>query len=114
MFETRNKVLGGSRTADNLADIESAQGITGNGAQALIDLMNLRLGSATVNAGRAVAPYATGQNEATRELAARALLSRDPQSVLGPALQQALKGNQRQRIIEAITRSGGIRLGQGN
>ena len=108
MFETRNKALGGSRTADNLSDVEDMKGFDGN---LLMNLLTGRWGQATAQGAQVIGRTASGQNEATRELIARALLSRDPQAALGPALQQALTSDQRQRVLEAIVRSGGIRLG---
>lgn len=75
MSSTRNAALGGSRTAELLADQEMVDGeditIVGN-------ILAGRYGAAAGQAGTRVLNAARGSNEATREAIARALLSSDP------------------------------------
>lgn len=110
MFDTRQRALGGSQTADNLSDIEDANAIGGSLASVLAQGANFQFGNAVQTLGRLIGPAMKGDNEATRELIAKALLSRDPQAALAPALRQAMRSEGQQRVIEALTRSGGLRL----
>lgn len=101
MFETRADALGGSKTADNLADQADVSGklIT----DALLSPKQAALGAVV----RAVGNAATGQNEKTRLLIARALLSADPTGALQPLLGAANGAERTARIIEALIRQGG-------
>ena len=106
MWETQNRALGGSRTADNLEDISSTGEIASGMGGAARSLANLQVGDALAKAGGALAPMAKGQNEATRELIARALMSKNPQEALAPALQQDMRSQSMRRILEALLRNG--------
>jgi hypothetical protein len=55
----------------------------------------------------ALTPLAKGQNEATRELIARALMSSNPQEALAPVLRQEMSSQNLRRIFEAFLRNGG-------
>lgn len=106
MFETANAAMGGSRTADNLADIADVKGVSGS---ALINLLTGNWKAAATQAGDKVMSAITGRGDATRELIAKALLANDLNSALAPALAAAKTTAERSRIIEALLRSSGIR-----
>lgn len=105
MWETQNRALGGSRTADNLQDIdktgEVAGGIMGAGRSAL----NFQFGDAASKLAGALGPIAKGQNDATRKIIAKALMSDDPAKALAPALRQDMGSQQTRRLIEALLRN---------
>ncbi|MFG6591287.1 hypothetical protein [Sulfitobacter sp. 1A12157] len=104
MWEVQNRALGGSRTADNLQDIggtsEAASGLMGAGRSAL----NFQFGDAVAKVGGVLGPAAKGQNDATRQLIARALMSDDPVKALEPALRQDMSSQSKRRLIEALLR----------
>lgn len=106
MFETANAALGGSRTADNLADISDVNGLSGN---MLLNLLTGNWKAAATQAGDKALSALTGRGEATRELIAKALLSNDVQAALAPALAAAKTTAERSRILEALARSTGVR-----
>lgn len=106
MWEVQNRALGGSRTADNLEDIASV-GPIGNTVRALRSALNLQGGEALANLGAAVGPALTGQNEATRTLIAKMLMSNDPATVLAPALKAKETSEAAKRIVEALLRNSG-------
>jgi len=107
MWETQNKALGGSRTADNLEDMNNAgqiaQQATGIGGS----LATGNVGHAIANTVQAIAPTLTGQNEATRLLMARALMSQDPRQAMGKAIQTQGTELLRRRMLEALLRNAG-------
>lgn len=106
MWETQNKALGGSRTADNLADQSAVDGLASG---ALGAVRNSRgLVDMGANLLSALGPLAKGQNEATRKLIAQALMSGDG-SVLAPVLRQASTSEAKRRAVEALVRN----LGRG-
>lgn len=106
MFETANAAMGGSRTADNLADIADVKGISGS---ALVNLLTGNWKAAATQAGDKALSAITGRGDATRELIAKALLSNDVGAALAPALAAAKTTAERSRIVEALLRSTGIR-----
>lgn len=105
MFETANQALGGSRTADNLADATEVMGfdptilgIIGNGLSG-----NLR--SAAMQGLQTAVNSVNGRNQATRDMIARMLLQSDPtiaRAELASALQSGARLTQAQ---EAVIRS---------
>ena len=105
MWETQNRAMGGSRTADNLADIDATGRVASDVGGVARSLANLQFGDAIANAGRMVAPHMTGQNEGTRRLIAEALMSKNPKRALGPAMRSDAAAQIRQRVIEAIMRN---------
>ena len=109
MFETGNAALGGSKTADNLADAKDM------GALSQSPIWNLISGNWGA-AGRQVmdraASAATGSNPATRELIARALLSQNPNVAVAPAAKRAAMLEGPRQAIEAMIRSGTLRGAQ--
>lgn len=106
MWEVQNRALGGSRTADNLEDIANV-GPASNVVRALRSALNFQGGEAIANLGAAVGPAMTGQNEATRTLVAKMLMSNDPATVLAPALRAKETSEAAKRIVEALMRNSG-------
>ncbi|MCP3878336.1 MAG: hypothetical protein GY701_08080 [Sulfitobacter sp.] len=104
MWATQNRALGGSRTADNLADIESTSGIAGGAADVAKALLNLNVGDAAARAGQTLAPLARGETDATRAMIVKALMSQDPKAALAPAVRQKMSGDLRDSIIAALLR----------
>ena len=102
MFETGNAALGGSKTADNMADAADM-----NSASMSV-LGNILFGNWGA-AGRQVADKAmsagTGMNPATREIMARALLSQDPAAALAPAARRAAQMGAPKTALEALFRA---------
>lgn len=104
MWETQNRALGGSRTADNLEDIESVNSAASGLLGAARAAGNLQLGDAVAQIGSVLGTAAKGQTDGTRQLIARALLSKDPMKALEPALKQYNATQGQRRFIEAILR----------
>ncbi|MDI9407820.1 MAG: hypothetical protein QM523_01075 [Candidatus Pacebacteria bacterium] len=104
MWETQNRALGGSRTADNLADQGAMDGISGEVMQAGKAAANLQFGDMVSKVARALGPILKGQNEPTRMLIAQALMSSDAGKVLVPAAAQTAKSANVRRILEALLR----------
>lgn len=98
MFATQNAALGGSRTADNLADAADV-----SGGQLMEAVMAPRA-AITSSIVRKVGEIAAGQNEKTRALIAKALLSDDPKAALEPLLRKAILAQYGQRTGEAFMR----------
>lgn len=104
MWETQNRALGGSRTADNLADQGAMNGISGEVMQAGKAAANLQFGDMVQKVAGALGPILKGQNEPTRMLIAQALMSSNAGQVLAPAIAQATKSASVRRILEALLR----------
>jgi hypothetical protein len=104
MWETQNRALGGSRTADNLADQEAMDGLAGGTMGALRSAGNLQFGDTVARIASMIGPFAKGQNETTRALIAKALLTNDPLAALAPVLAQSNKSKTVRRVIEALIR----------
>lgn len=104
MWETQNKALGGSRTADNLADQATMNGLSGEVMQAGKAAANLQFGDMVQKVAGALGPILKGQNEPTRMLIAKALMSSNAGAVLAPALAQTTKSASVRRILEALIR----------
>jgi hypothetical protein len=103
MWETQSRALGGSRTADNLADKQAIEGLAGGAMGAMRSAANFQIGDAVAKIAELLGPVAKGQNTATRNLIAQALLAGDA-SVLAPAIAQATKSAKVRRAIEAVIR----------
>lgn len=110
MWETQNKALGGSRTADNLQDIEGANDMASGALGVGRSIANFQIGDAVSKSVGMLAPLAKGQNDATRQMIARALMSKDPVKALAPVLRQEKSSESRRRIIEALLRNAGREL----
>jgi hypothetical protein len=102
MFETQQRALRGALTADNLEDVNDT---TGQIANIVRSLRSAGAGGAAGAAVQAVAPYAKGQNAATRNLIAEILMSADPATALAPAILQATRSNQSQIAASAMARA---------
>lgn len=109
MFETRRQAIGGSQTADNMADGAESAGFD---ASAIGNLLtgNFRTGAQQLVA--AVTQAAKGENAETRQMIARALLSRDPGPALATAVAQVKKDGTRKAIADAIATAAALRGGQ--
>ena len=104
MWETQNRALGGSRTADNLADQGAMNGISGEVMQAGKAAANLQFGDMVQKVAGALGPILKGQNEPTRMLIAQALMSSNAGRVLAPAIAQSAKSASTRRLLEALLR----------
>ena len=104
MWETQNRALGGSRTADNLADQSAMEGLAGGAMGAAKSAANFQFGDTVEKIAAMIGPLARGQNAATRGMIAQALMSGDPMAVLAPAVKQAGKSASVRRMIEALIR----------
>lgn len=101
MFETRRQAIGGSQTADNLADQEDVMNIdTG----VLANLLTGRWGAAGGQAAQIATNAARGTNEQTRTAIAKILLSRDPEKALASVVQRAQRDGNQQSILSALLR----------
>lgn len=106
MWETQNRALGGSRTADNLQDIEG-QGAIADALRAARDVGTGNPGTAIANVAGGISQKLTGKNEATRSLIADMLMSSQPKISLSEAGKQATQAESRKRLAEAILRAMG-------
>lgn len=102
MFQTTNTALGGSQTADNLADIADVQGFDptmltayATGGWKGAALHGLTRG---INAIQ-------GNNQATRDLIARSLLETDPQAARLALEQATAQGQRRAQINNQVIRA---------
>lgn len=100
MFETRNRALGGSRTADNLADISDLQGFD---ASTITNLLTGRWGAAAGQISGAMSDFFTGMDPSTRRIIADALMSQDADGLRAAARSQNLSQTKR-TAIENIAR----------
>jgi hypothetical protein len=105
MFETANQALGGSRTADNLADATEMMGfdptILGIAGNALTG--NLR--SAGMQALQRGVNVAQGRNQGTRDMIARMLLQSEPTAARAEMAAAVRKGQTLTRAQQAIINS---------
>lgn len=103
MFETTNQALGGSRTADNLADTADAGGfdptIIGN-------ILTGNFASAAKTALSQSAAGISGRNQATRDMIARALMESSPTRANAALAGAVARGqrltNAQQMVIRAL------------
>lgn len=105
MWSTQNRALGGSRTADNLADIQAAN----QGAEGLLgaarSAANFQVGDALAKVGTMTMNAARGMNEPTRGLLAQALMSDNPTAAISRAIAQAQRASAVDAFIAAALRS---------
>lgn len=106
MFETNVAALGGSKTADNLADAADMAGMVASIPGALV---TQGWGAATRKVVEKLISGATGMNPSTREIIAKALLSSNPAAALAPAAKRAAQLETPRKVIEALIRSGALR-----
>lgn len=105
MAATNYKVGGGSRTADNLADIKDIEGID---AGFIASLIRGNPGEMLAQAGQRGVNIATGMNESTRNLIVDALMSGDVNALRG-AVAQVESADARKAIVDALLRSNAVR-----
>lgn len=108
MFETARQALGGSQTADNLADAAESAGFD---ASAIVNLLTGNFGTGARQLLQAAGQTMRGQNEETRQIIARALLSRDPADVLANAAQTTNSDQTRRAIVDALGIASGQKAG---
>ena len=101
MFETGTQAMGGSRTADNLADIADAKGFD---VGPILNILAGRFGPAAQQVAGKAGSALMGRNTATREEIARLLLSPDLQAALQPALRKQLAVGKQSQVVEALMR----------
>lgn len=107
MFQTRNEVLGGSKTADNLADMAEIQSVD---PSVIANLLMGRFGTAATQGATKAIQHIQGRNTQTRDLIADALLSGSNGSNLktgltpaaGKLLNEAVEKNTKAKLIEAM------------
>lgn len=104
MWETQNRALGGSRTADNLMDVENTTALA-DAARAARDVTSGNVGNAISNLAQGASRIASGENAATRKIVADILSSPNPQAQISKVLKQAKNSDVRRRISEAIFRA---------
>ena len=107
MASTRERALGGSRTADNLADMSDLQP---HDLSMIANIATGRFGTAAQQASGRVANLFSGMNPQTRQLVADAMLSNDTQA-LRRAVAQVENSQQRQAIMETASRIGAMQTG---
>lgn len=113
MFETRNIAVGGSRTADNLEDIQELQGAD---VGPIISALRGDLKGAALTTGQRGINVATGMNDSTRQLIARALMSGSSDQIQTAVSQvQASKASEmaKKAIIDTLIRSAAVRNSEG-
>lgn len=102
MFATGSKVLGGSETAERLADdallSQDAMGVIGN-------LLSGNVKGAAGKLGIKALSAAQGQNAATRQLIAQALLSQDVRPAIAQAIAQQQRATKQNKVVEALLRA---------
>ena len=106
MFETAAQALGGSKTAENLADISDAKGMS---ASTLMNLLSGRWGAAAGQLGDKAMSAVTGQNPKTREIIAQMLLSQDPRAALAPMAKKLGGDAKKDAIASILARSMALR-----
>lgn len=108
MWGVQNRALGGSLTADNLADQEAMSGLAGGGLDVAKKALNFQLGDALEGVANIVGPKVGGKTDATRQLIAQALMSKDPVAALQAPIAQSAREASQRRMLEALLRQGAI------
>lgn len=103
MWNTQNRALGGSRTADNQADMEAMNLLSGDAMGVARSAANLQFGDTVARIGAMIGPMVRGESEATRQLIARALMSGNA-AALDPVLRQMGKSEATRAKIAAMLR----------
>jgi len=104
MWQTQNRALGGSLTADNFQDVADV-GLMADAGRAASSALSGNFGNALSTIGARAAAAAGGQNDATRAMIAKILMSGDPKQALAQALQGKAMSEGRKRTLEAVTRA---------
>lgn len=107
MWRTQNRALGGSRTSDNIVDVDAtndvASGVVGAGRA----LLNVQLGDAVARLATVLGNKISGNNEATRRIIADALMSSDPVAALSAAVGRDVSIQNIQSALSAALRGSG-------
>lgn len=106
MWETQNRALQGSRTADNLQDVQDV-GMIADASRAARDVATGNIGNALANTAQGAARLASGQNEATRTLMAQVLMNPNPQAALQQIESMVQRGQITRAVADQILRSVG-------
>lgn len=104
MWQTQNRALGGSMTADNLADIAD-NGFAADVMKSAGDILTGNFRGGVGNLSSAASKTFGGLNAPTRERIAAALMA-DDAAALGGAQQARIAMSNRQRLLEALLMSG--------
>lgn len=106
MFETNALAMGGSRTADNLADIADMQGLS---SSVVGNVLSGRWGAAGGQILDRLLAGASGTNPKTREIIAQMLLSNNSVNALAPAVARTEAYAPIVALIENALRAGSMR-----
>lgn len=101
MWQTQNRAMGGSMTADNLADVAD-NGFAADAMKSIGEVLTGNLRQGAGNAASAVSRAAGGLNAPTRELIARALMSGDASILSGASRAQATAAKNQTALEAAI------------
>ena len=108
MHETFQRSLGGSRTADNLADIAE---VSAADMGAIVRAISGDLSGAASQAAARFGSAFSGMNQSTRQILANALMSNSTDA-LNRALAQAQSATQRREVLSAMARIAEIQSGR--
>lgn len=108
MFETANAALGGSKTADNLADAADSNTLS---ASMIANLLTGRWGALGGQTLDRLLAGASGLNPSTREMIVQALLAQDPRAAIAPAAKRAATTGRINDIASMLARSTALRIG---
>jgi len=100
MWQTQNRALGGSLTADNMMGEENAAAAAGGIMRAATSPISTALETVLTR----LVPAAKGQTEETRMMIARMLMSKDPQA-LQTALREEMGTQNAMRLWDSIARN---------
>lgn len=104
MFQTASRALGGSNTANNLADLADVNTVD---ASLITQALTGNISGALRNLTGKVSPLLTGENEQTRALIAQALMQTSPTKANAALLAAVQRGDkltaQQRAIIQALT-----------
>jgi hypothetical protein len=110
MFETANQALGGSRTADNLADATEMMGFDPTMLGIAGNALTGNLRSAGMQALQRGVNAVQGRNQGTRDMIARMLLQSDPTQARAELASAVRRGqtlsNAQQAIVNSIIGAG--------
>lgn len=101
MFRTRNAALGGSSTAENLADRASEAALD---PSAVVDAVRLNFPGLGRRAIDMVANAMSGSTEAGRAATGRLLLSRDPEAIRAVFNRVSEAERKRDLVAQALAR----------
>lgn len=102
MFETRSAAVGGSKTADNIADQAD---VSPEDISMVMNILSGRIGTAVTQGAARSGQVLSGGGQATRDFLAKKLMSSDGQAILD-ALKQAKTEAERRSLISLLFRSG--------